>query len=271
METQTTAGSASVQGRLWGARARDWAEFQEPVQAGLYPPVFEVAGVRADARVLDVGCGSGVAAAIARAAGAFVSGIDAAPLAIDIARGRVPDGEFLVGEMESLPWSDGTFDVVTGFCAFQYATDPAAAVGEAARVLRPGGSMAIATWGPPEECGTARLIQRLGALLPPPPPGAPGPFALSAPGALEALAAGAGLSDAEPGALDTTWHYRDETALIRACLSSGPAARAIDVAGEAVVIDAAVDAHAPFRTVAGGYAVPNTWRFVVARKPAGST
>jgi 2-polyprenyl-3-methyl-5-hydroxy-6-metoxy-1,4-benzoquinol methylase len=67
-----------VQGELWGARARDWAEAQEPAQSGLYPPVFDAAGVGEGTSLLDVGCGSGVAAAIAHDRGAKVSGIDAA-------------------------------------------------------------------------------------------------------------------------------------------------------------------------------------------------
>jgi SAM-dependent methyltransferase len=264
MSTEITAGSAGVQGRLWGARGRDWAELQEPAQAELYPPVLAAAGVGPGTRLLDVGCGSGVAAAIARAQGATVSGIDAARPAVECARARVTDGDFAVGEMEALPWPDGAFDVVTSFCAFQYAADPVAAVRETRRVLRVGGSLAIVTWGPPEACGTARFIGALGALLPPPPPGAPGPFALSAPGALEALAAAAGLDPTGGGEVRTTWHYPDRETLVRASLSSGPSARAIEVAGEERVAEAAVEAHMPFRRDAGAYAVPNVWRYVVA-------
>jgi ubiquinone/menaquinone biosynthesis C-methylase UbiE len=48
-----------------------------------------------------------------------------------IARTRVPDGDFHVGELESLPFPDGTFDLVTGFNAFQYAANPVAALADA--------------------------------------------------------------------------------------------------------------------------------------------
>jgi ubiquinone/menaquinone biosynthesis C-methylase UbiE len=136
-----------MQGELWGARARDWAEVQEPAQQELYPPIFDAAAVGDGTALLDVGCGSGVAAAIAHALGAKVSGIDAAVQLIAIARERVPAGDFRVGELEALPYDDDSFDVVTGFNALQYAADPVHALQEARRVARPGGTVAILTWG----------------------------------------------------------------------------------------------------------------------------
>jgi len=182
--SETVTGSATVQGELWGARARDWAEVQEPAQRELYPPVFDAAGVGEGTSLLDVGCGSGLAAAIAHERGAKVSGIDAALPFVEIARGRVPGADFRVGELEALPYDDDSFDVVTGFAAFQYAADPVHALQEARRVARPRGIVVILTWGQPEHCEAAGIIKVLGSLLPPPPPGASGPFALSAPGAL---------------------------------------------------------------------------------------
>jgi SAM-dependent methyltransferase len=173
--SDTATGSATVQGELWGARARDWAEVQEPAQHELYPPVFDAAGVGEGTSLLDAGCGSGVAAAIAHDRGAKVSGIDAAVQLVEIARDRVPAADFSVGELEALPYDDDSFDVVTGFNAFQYAADPVHALQEARRVARPGGTVAILTWGQPEHCEATAIIRALGSLPPPPPPGAPGP------------------------------------------------------------------------------------------------
>jgi SAM-dependent methyltransferase len=260
----TVRGSASVQGELWGARARDWAELQEPAQHELYPPVFDAAGVGRGTSLLDVGCGSGVAAAIAHERGAQVSAIDAAPPAIEIARERVPDSEFRVGELEALPYDDDAFDVVTGFASFQYAADPVHALREARRVARPGGAVAMLTWGRPEHCEAAAILEALGSLLPPPPPGAPGPFALSAPGALEDLAQRAELTVRQAAEFGTRWEYPDHETALRAHLSSGPAAKAIGTAGEDRVAAAVADAIAPFRTASGGYALENSWRYVVA-------
>ena len=261
--TETTKGSAAVEGELWGARARDWA-LQEELGAAMYAPVLDAAGVGENSRLLDVACGSGVAAAIARKRGAKVSGIDASLPAIEIARERVPDADFLAGEMEALPYADASFDVVTGFNAFQYAADPVRALGEARRVVRAGGTVAIVTWGKPEDCEAVGLLKAFGSLMPPPPPGAPGPFALSAPGALEELAVQAGLTPAGVGEVTTSWDYPDLETALRALLSAGPAMRAIAAAGQERVEVAASEAIAPFRTASGGYAIENAWRYLIA-------
>jgi SAM-dependent methyltransferase len=258
----TKESTAGVQGRLWSARARDWAEIQEPAQSELYPPVFDAAGVGPGTRLLDVGCGSGVAAAIARERGAQVSGLDAAGPAIEFARARVPDGDFRVGDLEELPYEDGAFDVVTGFNAFQYAADPVHALAEARRVCT--GVVAIVTWGAPEECEATAYVKALGSLLPPPPPGAPGPFALSTPGALEELARGAGLEPRAAATIRTAWDFPDADLGLRGMLSAGPAVKAIEHAGEQAVAEAVCAAAAPYRTAAGGYHVENAWRYVIA-------
>jgi ubiquinone/menaquinone biosynthesis C-methylase UbiE len=258
------SGSAPAQGELWGARARDWAEVQEPAQKDLYPPVLDAACVGAGTSLLDVGCGSGVAAAIAHQRGAKVSGIDAALASIEIARERVPDADFRVGEQEALPYDDNAFDVVTGFCSFQYAAHPAQALREARRVVRAGGTVAIVTWGQPDHCDAAAIIRALGSLLPPPPAGAPGPFALSAPGALEELADNAGLTPVRTAEFDTLWEYLDLQTALRGHLASGPVARAINTAGERRVTAAISNALAPYRTTTGGYALENSWRYLLA-------
>jgi hypothetical protein len=121
------------------------------------------------------------------------------------------------------------------------------------------------TWGQPEHCEAAAILKALGSLLPPPPPGAPGPFALSAPGALEDLARKAGLTTIRAAEFGTRWEYPDRETALRAHLSSGPAAKAIKHAGEERVAAAVGDAIAPFRTAAGGYALENSWRYVLAR------
>jgi SAM-dependent methyltransferase len=260
---EVIVGSSAVQGELWGARARDWAEVQEPAQSELYPPVLDAAGVAAGTRLLDVGCGSGVAAATASRRGAIVSGIDAALPSIEFARERVHDGEFRVGELEALPYEDCSFDVVTGFNSFQYAADPVRALREARRVTPRGGTVVIATWGQPEDCEAAAYLRALGSLLPPPPPGAPGPFALSAPGALEELAERAGLTPRTVDEVRTDWLYPDLDTALRGLLAAGPAVKAIAAAGAERVAEAMTDAIAPFRLPSGAYTIANTWRYVI--------
>ncbi|HUL02211.1 MAG TPA: class I SAM-dependent methyltransferase [Gemmatimonadales bacterium] len=264
VKAQTT-GTAGVQGDLWSARARDWAEVQEDTVLPLYLAVLERVGVRTGTRLLDAGCGSGRFAQLGTARGAIVTGLDAAPAVVAIARERLPDRDIRVGELEDLPWADGSFDVVTGFNSFQYAANPAVALREARRVALPGAQVVIAIWGEPDSCEAAAYVRTLGRLGPPAAPGAPGPFALSAPGALERLAADAGFTDTQAFDVECTWRYADLETALRGLLSTGPAARAMRHSGEEAARRAVTEAIAPFRTTQGSYQIENIFRYVVAR------
>ena len=92
-----------------------------------------------------------------------------------------------------------------------------------------------------------------------------GPFALSVPGALERLAAEAGLTQAEAFDVECTWRYPDLDTALRGLLSAGPAVRAMRHSGEEAVRRAATEAIAPFRTMQGSYQIENTFRYVIAR------
>jgi SAM-dependent methyltransferase len=111
--------------------------------------VADAAGVADGASLLDLGCGDGGFCAFAASRGAIVHGVDAEPDAIAAALQAAPAGDFRLGMMESLPWADDSFDVVTAFNAVQYALDPDVALVEAARVVRPDGRIAVCKWGPP--------------------------------------------------------------------------------------------------------------------------
>jgi ubiquinone/menaquinone biosynthesis C-methylase UbiE len=112
--TAPRAGTAQIQGDLWSARARDYAEIME----GFFRPLYESALARPELAKanssLDVGCGPGLAATIFARKTANVSGIDASAAFIEIARERLPGRDFRVGEMQTLPYADQSFDVVTG-------------------------------------------------------------------------------------------------------------------------------------------------------------
>ena len=127
------------------ARARDWAEIQEGQFAAAFHAVLAHGGVGQGTLHLDAGCGAGMAAALSASLGARVAGIDAAEGMLEIARERTRSGDFRQGDLEALPWGDGAFDLVTGFNAFQFASDPAKALREAGRVTRPGGMVVVTT------------------------------------------------------------------------------------------------------------------------------
>jgi SAM-dependent methyltransferase len=263
--TMTHTGSATVQGDLWGVRAGDYAEVQEPTFLPLYKSVLarpEVVNARA---ILDIGCGPGLAAQVFGSSISTVAGIDATLPFIEIARRRVPGGDFRVAEMEGLPHADNSFDVVTGFNAFQYAASPVNALREAHRLTKPGGVIVIAVWGLPETCEAAGHLKALASLMPPPPPGAPGPFALSDETKLKALASDAGLSPIEVVDVSCPWIYPDLTTALRGMLSAGPAERAIRASNFERARDAIAAAIEPYRTASDGYRLNNTFRYLIAR------
>src|SRR5947209_17485164 len=261
-DSSVTSGSAQVQSDLWGARARDWCVMEAQMRP-LYETVLDRIGVGHGVELLDAGCGAGLAAQLAAGRGAVVSGLDATDELLDIARERVPNGEFVTGDLESLPYPDDTFDGVVGFNSFQYAASPRAALEQARRVARPGAPVVIATWAVPERCAAAVYRAAPGPLMPPPPPGAPGPFALSAPGALEGLATEAGLTPGDAGEVACPWTFDDLESALTAMLAAGPAIKAIRTSGEPSVRAAVTEAIEPFRQPTGGYVIGSTFRYLV--------
>jgi SAM-dependent methyltransferase len=256
--------TSDINGRLWGARARDWAEVQEGQCAAAFHAVLDHAGVGAGTRHLDVGCGAGMAASLSATRGATVAGIDAADALLAIARERTPGADFRQGDIEALPFDDDSFDLVTGFNAFQYAGDPAQALREAGRVTKPGGMIVIMTWGEPAGMEASSLVAALKPLLPAPPPGAPGPFALSDEAALRAFAAAGGLAPGAVFDVDTHWSYPDEATALRGLGSAGVAVGAVEHSGHDAFVAAHRAALAPFRQPDGGFRVGARFRCLVA-------
>lgn len=261
----STSGTASVNGPLWSSSAADWASIQEGQFKAGYEAALAHCRVGPGTDYLDAGCGAGMAAQIAAALGAKVSGFDAADALLAIARDRVPAGTFRIADLETVPFADASFDVVTGFNSFQFAGDPVRALAEARRVARPGGKVVVMTWGKPEGMQAAAIVSALGPLLPPPPPGAPGPFALSEESRLRAFAEAAGLTPESVIDIDSPWNYPDEHTAVRGVGSSGVAARAKALVGSEAVDAAHRAALAPFRQAGGSFRIGATCRFLVAR------
>ncbi len=254
-----------VHGHLWGAQARDWADFQEVTCRPVFAAALARSGVGPGTRYLDAGCGSGMAAEMAAARGADVFGVDAAEGMLAIARERVAAGDFRRGDLEDLPYADGTFNVVTGINAFQYAGNPVAALSEAGRVTRRDGRIVIAAFGKPEGMGVATLIGALAPLLPPRPPGTPGPFALSDENALRNFAKDAGLEPIEIFDVDSPWIYADETAAMRGLMSTGNAVRAMENTSAEALAEVYTKALVPFRQSDGSYCASAWFRCLLAR------
>jgi SAM-dependent methyltransferase len=136
-------------------------------------PVSDVAiaalGLSGDERVLDVACGTGNAALVAHRAGAIVTGLDASPRLLEVARERLPSAEFVRGDAAQLPFGDGQFDAAVSVSGVIFARPAEKAAAEIARVVRPGGRVAITTWPPrgPMVAAAAPMRQALARLRPP--------------------------------------------------------------------------------------------------------
>jgi SAM-dependent methyltransferase len=135
------------------------------------PQLVRFAEVIAGARVLDVGCGSGALALTAARTGAVVAGLDLTPQQIAKARENAAlmglDVDWEVGDVEDMPYDDGRFDMVLSQYGHMFAPSPELAVSEMLRVLRPGGTIAFATWPPDALTGG---VLRLNAKYSPPDP-----------------------------------------------------------------------------------------------------
>jgi ubiquinone/menaquinone biosynthesis C-methylase UbiE len=249
---------------LWGAQPDEWA-WTEQQQVPTYEGAIRRVGIKPGERVLDVGCGAGTFLRMAADLGARVFGFDASESLLEVARKRVPNADLRAGDMESLPYDDDSFDLVTGFNSFFFAADMVAALREAGRVAKPGAPVVIVVWGRPELCNLDALKRALGSLLPPPNPGAPPPPGLWEEGVLEGIVSEAGLTPQSRFATSWAFQYPDTETMVQKTLAPGIVVEAVRHAGEAAVRSAIIDALAPYRTPEGAYRFENEWHYLIAR------
>lgn len=259
-------GSQAIQGYLWGRRPQDWANIQEKTGDAGYQHVLALPEFKKPGNLLDVGCGTGIFCSLAQHQGHGVTGIDATDQFIAIARERAPGVHFSTGEMESLPFDDASFDLVTGFNSFQYAADVKNALIEARRVLKDGGRLAVMIWGNKEDCEAATYLKAIGSLLPPPPPGAPGPFALTENDLLRTILQEAGFKFVSQEDIATVWDYENSDIALKGLLSVGPATRAIENSGFEKVHQVISEAIIPYTRTDGHVVYHNKFRIAIAEK-----
>lgn len=141
----------------------------------LHAAVAEAMSVQEGQHVLDLGCGTGGVAEIVARSGATVVGIDLAPGLIEIARERAADRglsiDYRVGDCESLDVEDGSFDAVGSSVGIMFSPDHEATASELARIVRPGGRVALASWKPGP--GVQEIFKVMAPFQAAPPPSNP--------------------------------------------------------------------------------------------------
>ncbi len=222
---------------MWSEVAGGWGEYAEHVDqrsAQLTRTMLERATLAPGDRVLELACGAGgaglqAAADVAPDGHVVLSDVAAEMTAIASARARalrLTNVSTRVLDLERLDEPDSSYDVVLCREGLMLVPDPARAAREIRRVLRPGGRLALAVWGPRERNPwLSVMFDTISAELgcPVPPTGIPGPFSLEDAGELASLLAQAGFSDVEvsespvplrAGSFDEWWKAR--------CALAGP-------------------------------------------------
>ena len=110
--------------------------------------LVELAGVRDGMRGVDVGCGPGAVTGelVARLGAGMVAAVDPSEPFVAAARERHPGVDVHLAPAEALPFADDEFDVALAQLVVHFMADPAAGIGEMARVTRPGGTVAASVW-----------------------------------------------------------------------------------------------------------------------------
>jgi SAM-dependent methyltransferase len=200
---------------MWNSVAPGWeasAEFVDEHLALATETLLDAAGVGEGDAVLDLAAGpggAGLAAAVRVGPSGTVVLSDAAAEMVAVAARRAnahPQVSTAVFDQSEIAAEAGRFDSVISRHGLMFAEDPAGAVQEAARVLRPGGRYAAMTWGPRETNPWLGVIldavgEQFG--VPFPPPNIRGPFSLDDPAVLASALRDGGLTDVQIETVET--------------------------------------------------------------------
>lgn len=267
-----------VQRQGWDRAVSHYETFWREQLRPAHDALLAAARLQPGERVVDVACGTGMVALPA----AQAVGSSGTVVATDISQRMVDDTAKRAAELglanvevrrcdaEDLG-AVGEFDVALCALGLMYVPQPALAIGEMARVVRPGGRAVLAVWGERRNCGWAELFPIVDARVSS--DVCPMFFALGSRGALASLAERAGFVDIEERRISTDLVYADDAAAIGAAFLGGPVALAhsrFDDATRASAYAEYLASIAPFRNRAG-YRVPGEFVIVTGRTPSPTT
>lgn len=182
----------------WSERATTYGRLTGRITARVADALLDAAGVGPGDRVLDVGCGPGIMLAAALARGARPTGVDVSPGMLAEARRLHPSVELVEADAADLPLPDVTFHAAVGNFVLNHLPAPEKAVAEVARVLAPGGAVALSVWDRPERTRwlgvVAEALDEEGVRPPPSVAASPPSYRFAEPAEMESLLEGAGLS-----------------------------------------------------------------------------
>ena len=121
------------------AAADDYNVFSETANARLIDHFVRLTGLKAGARVIDLGCGSGIFTHLLAGRGYEVSGLDISPKLLELARRKYPGLRFDEGDVEALPYADASVDGVMLSGIVHHLPDANRCAAEVMRVLKPNG------------------------------------------------------------------------------------------------------------------------------------
>ncbi|MGZ6441808.1 MAG: class I SAM-dependent methyltransferase, partial [Pseudobdellovibrionaceae bacterium] len=123
--------------------ADEYNVFSESSNQRIVDTCLNLCGAKAPAKIADLGCGSGIFSSILSDKGFDVIGVDISPGMIKLAQEKFPKSkyrtEFIVGDVESLPFADASFDAILLSGLLHHLPDPSLCIKEVYRILKPGG------------------------------------------------------------------------------------------------------------------------------------
>jgi SAM-dependent methyltransferase len=224
-------------------------------------PMLDSAQVARGMRVLDLCCGPGMLAAGALDRGAEAVGLDFSAQAVGLASSLVPNGRFQQGDAQALPFEAASFDAVLCGYGVMHLPEPATALREMLRVLRPGGRAALSV-GDAAGAGFALVYEAVRARgsIDVPLPHGPDFFQFGTLDRMRAALTEAGFADARAESFRQDWYVVDADGYIESILTGTVRARAV-LAAQSGAAAAGVRSYiaeylSRFRALAGGLVVP---------------